>query len=155
MIPVYRIFASRFSKTAMSGIEAERAGGRWNSPSRPVVYASGSLCLAVLEILVNVDDAELVLDSFSYIEAKLPKDIPMTRVEDKALPLDWRAYEHPWCKEMGDAWLAKAETAVLMVPSAVLPQESNYLLNPVHPDFAGLRALAPRPIDFDPRLISR
>jgi len=155
LIAVYRVFASRFSKTAMSGIGAEKAGGRWNSPGRPVVYASGSLCLAVLEILANVDDAELVLNSFSYIEVKLPKDIPITKLEDGTLPLDWRACEHPWCKEIGDAWLSKAETAVLVVPSAVLPRESNYLLNPVHPDFAGLAASAPRPIDFDPRLVSR
>jgi len=137
---------------AYSGRGAADNGGRWNRPGIHVVYASSSLSLATLEYLVNIESNELPSD-LVVIAARIPDDIEVARVSARDLPVDWRSSPSPVnLKKIGEGWLRKAETAVLFVPSAVIPEENNILLNPAHPQFARVLIGKPTRFVFDPRI---
>ncbi len=128
------------------------AAGRWHSRGRRIVYASSTLSLAALEILVQVDK-DLVPADLVSLEIALPEDLEIERIGPKALPDDWRAYPAPpVLQRFGAEWLDRGESAVLEVPSAVIPQESNYLLDPAHPGAARIRVVLIENFSFDPRL---
>lgn len=137
---------------AFSGEGAQLYGGRWNSIGTTMVYAAESKSLAALEILVHVDAAEL-LDDYLCIPVRF--DARLVRTLDfTALPEDWRTpLPSASTMEMGDAWVAGRLSALLKVPSILVPGESNYLINPAHPSFGKLRIGAPEPFEFDPRLL--
>src|SRR5215217_6516134 len=123
---------SRRVHPPLDGEGARLYGGRWNSPGVPVVYAASHLSLAVLELLVHTDPDLLPADLVAH-EVELPDDLSVERVDLATLPDDWRDVpDHPACRAIGDAWAAEARAAVLVVPSAVVPQEANWLLNPRH-----------------------
>ena len=118
-------------------------GGRWNSPGRYVVYASGNVSLAMLEVLVHIDDAEAFARQ-AHVYQRLSFDEAQVAVLDEAaLPNDWNARpETVATQSIGDEWVARQETPVLAVPSVVVPAELrfeqeylNYLINPRHIDF--------------------
>lgn len=152
MIHAFRICKTRFLASAMSGEGARIAGGRWNSPGLPMVYAASSLSLATLEIMVHLEEASVFYRLFSWLRL----EIPPTLVE----PLDITALPHGWdsdetnatTRSIGDAWLRSARSAVLAVPSAVTEGEKNHLLNPAHPDFARIRISPPQAFRPDARL---
>lgn len=117
-----------------------------------MVYTSATLSLAVLELLANLSKDQAP-DDLVTVPADLPDDLPVRALEPAALPRDWRSYPAPRAlAELGSRWLEKAETAVLAVPSAIIPGERNWLLNPAHPDFRRIRAGRAEPFRFDPRL---
>ena len=119
-------------------------------PWVPVVYTSESRSLAILEHRVHT--AEIV-PHLVLIPADLPDATPVTRIALDALPVDWNAYPAPEeLKQMGTDWIALAETAALVVPSAVIPGDQNVLLNPRHPDFQALRIGQPETFAYDRRL---
>lgn len=152
MIGCWRICRARYAAGAYSGRGAADYGGRWNGPGIPVVYTSSSLSLATLEYLVNIDAGELPSD-LVVIPAQIPDDVAIARVEARDLPADWRSSPSPVrLKDIGEGWLRKSETAVLYVPSVVIPEESNILLNPAHPQFAKVLIGKPRRFVFDPRI---
>jgi len=92
---------------------------------------------------------DLVLTS-----AEIPNDIRKERVELSDLPARWRVSPSPeYLQSIGNDWIGRRLSAVLAVPSAVIPQENNYLLNPAHPDFKHIRINRPTPFSFDPRII--
>jgi RES domain-containing protein len=92
-------------------------------------------------------------DDLVVITAEIPDELATTIVEAEDLPTDWRMYPAPeHLARLGADWVRSAATAVLCVPSAIVPQESNYLLNPAHRDFKKVRLSAPEPFSFDPRL---
>lgn len=137
-------------------------GGRWNSPGRYVVYASGNVSLAMLEVLVHIDDAEAfarqahVYQQLSFDEARVAV------LDEAALPAHWDARpETVETQSIGDEWVARQETPVLAVPSVVVPAELrfereylNYLINPQHIDFGRVITPGdPRALDWDPRFI--
>ncbi|HKD17422.1 MAG TPA: RES domain-containing protein [Thermoanaerobaculia bacterium] len=137
---------------AFDGEGARRAGGRWNRKGEAVVYASESLSLAALELLVHCDPALLPPDLVA-IRAEVPEGVAIRRVEEKDLPRGWRAYPPPAnLAEIGAAWIARGDTAVLTVPSCLVPRERNALLNPAHGDFRRIRVGRPEPFSLDPRL---
>lgn len=146
----YRIVKARNARTAFSGEGARVAGGRWNLPGDRVVYASSSLALAAMETFVHLGEDGLHVRFVSF-----PIGIPDTATVRRCLhpPRGWRA-EPPREESMryGSAWLRSARSAVLEVPSAVVPSEWNFLFNPDHPDFAKLRIGRPQPFSFDPRM---
>ena len=149
---VWRLSVSRHLKTAFSGEGARRYGGRWNSPGRPLVYASSSLALASLELLVHLSDQDFPGDLFA-IPAEIPDSTEVRILQPGALPKNWRATPAPnRCRDFGDAWLAAAETAVLSVPSALVPQERNLLLNPLHPAMRKVVIGKAEHCRLDPRL---
>jgi len=137
---------------ALDGRGAQRAGGRWNSPGVPVVYTSGTLSLAVLELLVHTD-RDLVPGDLRAFEIEVGSVTP--RILDVArLPADWRDIpNHPACRAAGDEWLRQGRHLLLGVPSAIVPEELNYLINPTHTKAARVRTVRARSFSFDKRLL--
>ena len=134
------------------GEGARLYGGRWNYAGTSIVYTSGSLSLAALELFVHVD-TDLAPDGLIAIPADIPEDVAVGTVDIAKLPRNWRAYPAPEAlKDLATAWVKESSTAVLAVPSAVIPSEQNYLLNPRHPDFRRIRIQKAIPFEFDPRL---
>ncbi|WP_344803893.1 RES family NAD+ phosphorylase [Allohahella marinimesophila] len=132
---------SRFANNPFSGEGARLAGGRWNSKGLPCVYVGSSESLTILEIMVHLDDYAL-LDSYRPFQVVLPDDLIEVLSHDQ-LPPNWANKATP--KEtttIGDAWLRKAESVALAVPSVIVPRETNYVLNPAHGEFANILASA-------------
>ncbi len=149
---VWRIVRERRASTAFDGEGAARSGQRWNSRGVRVVYTAESLALAALEVLVHSNPSELVA-SFVAVSAEIPEALTRRELRDSDLPPDWRNYPAPpHLRALGDAWAKALESAVLEVPSVVIPSESNFLLNPAHEGFARIRINPPVPFTFDPRL---
>ena len=152
IIRSWRIVQMRFADRAFEGEGARLFGGRWNRRGTPIIYTAESLSLATLEILVNLDSAA-TLDRYLSIPVEFDDSLCKVLALD-ALPDNWASDPAPPnVQEMGSSWAAARESAVLVVPSAVVPQEHNFLLNPQHPDFAQIRIGRSTAFDFDQRLI--
>lgn len=151
MRTVWRITTARFAQTAFSGEGARLYGGRWNPKGWEIVYAAESQSLALLELMVQDDPLRA---HYVLIPAQLPDDLPETCIDAVQLPEDWRTIgARDVLQFMGQAWLQGAQTAVLSVPSAVVPAERNYLLNPRHPDFSRIVIGEPQSLQTDTRLL--
>lgn len=152
MARLWRVVKRKHATTAFDGKAAQRFGGRWNSPGKRAVYASATRSLAVLEVLVHLDVGRPAprLTAFTFdIDDPLVERLPIAR-----LPRHWRTSSGLLVTQrIGDEWLASGHALALAVPSAVVPEESNYLLNPTHPAFGGLRFGRALPFLLDPRLV--
>ncbi len=136
----------------MSGEGGCHYGGRWNLKGQPAISTAATLSLAAVEILVHVD-TDLIPNDFIAFAVDIPEDIRIEKLSPADLPPDWRETYPPLsCQLAGSQWLARNGSAVLVVPSAIIPEESNYLLNPRHPDFAKIRCQPPAVFSFDARL---
>jgi len=152
IVQAYRIARAEYAASAFTGEGADQFGGRWNSPGAPVVYMAGHASLAVLEMLAQLKMHDW-LKEFVLFEASFDDDL-LTVVPASRLSPDWRKVPGPqMLLEIGDDWIASRKSAVLKVPSAVVPSEWNYLLNPRHPQFAKIKIELEEPFKFDPRLI--
>ncbi|RCX08936.1 RES family NAD+ phosphorylase [Extensimonas vulgaris] len=151
MPTVWRITTARFAQSAFSGEGARAYGGRWNPKGWEVVYTAESQSLALLELMVQ---DEPLRAHYVLIPAQIPDDLAQSRIDADGLPADWRTLgTREVLQSLGLAWLKSARTAVLNVPSAVLPAERNYLLNPRHPDFARIVIGEPQSLQTDTRLL--
>ena len=140
---------------AFDGEGARKAGGRWNPRGVAVVYASETLSLAALELLVHADSA-LLPEDLVAIEADVPETVRVRRIEPVKLPRGWRRHPSPEALAgIGSDWAKSLETAVLSVPSALVPREANFLLNPAHADFKKIRIGRPESFELDARLGAR
>jgi RES domain-containing protein len=120
----------------------------------PVAYASDSVALATLEILVHLRSTT-VLASYSLASLRFPKEL-VEVVEVSAPPAQWRRFPAPpEIQGIGDRWVGELRSAVLRVPSAIIPSAHNFVLNPVHPDSARVKIDPPTPFAIDPRLLKR
>lgn len=150
----WRICRKRHAASAFSGEGTRRAGGRWNHPGTPVVYTAETASLAIVEMLVHLDPED-TSDDYVLIGAAIPDDLPREALEPASLPDGWMTYPAPdEVREIGERWAKQALTAVLVVPSVVIPRERNYLLNPAHPDMVRITLHPPEPFAFDRRLWS-
>jgi RES domain-containing protein len=150
-VRVWRITRQRY--TSLDGEGARLNGGRWNSEGVPVVYTSATLSLAALEYLVHVDVEDAPGD-LCALEITIPDDAPLDEVPLSGLPADWaRVEDHPACTSRGNAWAGRGAALVLRVPSAVIPAEHNYLINPRHPAMPQARVDSVEPFSFDRRLL--
>lgn len=134
MLTVWRLVTARFADSAFSGEGARLYGGRWNRKGVPLVYTAATQSLAMLEMLVQDEPLHA---RYVVIPARIPGGLRIDRVGVDQLPDDWRtpaAREH--LQDLGGDWAKGNSAAVLAVPSAVIPSETNYLLNPLHPSFA-------------------
>ncbi|HEX8349994.1 MAG TPA: RES family NAD+ phosphorylase [Hymenobacter sp.] len=139
--------------TDLSGQGAQRYGGRWNNPGTAVLYLAESRALVVLEVLVNLP-ANATPTDLQLLTLELPAHYSQETVEVAALPADWQAYPHAAVTiTWGSRWVEEQRTLVLRVPSVLVPQEFNLLLNPAHPDFRKVRRVGePEPFQLDERL---
>ncbi|RYI36000.1 MAG: RES domain-containing protein [Acetobacteraceae bacterium] len=133
------------------GLDGEGArlwGGRWNSPGSPLVYTSGSLALATLEVLVHLPQVERRKGKLPHYLA-IGLDLPDRYIFDPDYPASIPSDESA---ALGDAWLGSRSSLALMVPSRVIPLERNVLLNPRHPEMAKVTVAVNEPFVFDDRL---
>lgn len=136
----------------LSGTGARLYGGRWNNIGKPVVYMASSRSLAVLEVLVHLPPT-LIPDDFCQVTFDVPDDIEVLNID--TLPANWQEYPEPSIlKAMGDSFLKQSKHLLLKVPSAVVKEEYNYLLNPAHPGIKEVKIINQQPFSFDERLIS-
>ncbi|MEO8372761.1 MAG: RES family NAD+ phosphorylase [Candidatus Solibacter sp.] len=143
---IYRVCRARYAR--LSGEGASLAGGRWNSPGRAVVYMAESVSLAVLENLVHMSRQDFPT-GYVCVAAILPGNLTIS--SERVLRL------RPGLRELtaqglGDWWLQSNQSAVLEVPSVIVPHEHNFLLNPAHPDFPKIATDPPALFHFDLRL---
>lgn len=149
---VWRICHERHVSTALSGEGAKLSGGRWNKKGDPVIYTAEALSLAALELFVHIG-SEVAPRGLVALPVEVPDDLPRTEWTASDLPRDWRRYPAPArLQASGSAWLRSLNTALLFVPSAVLPEERNVLINPRHEDARTLVLGEARPFAFDPRM---
>jgi RES domain-containing protein len=154
LITSWRIVTRARAATAFSGEGAARYPGRWNLRGTPVIYTAESAALAALEMLVHID-RESDLRSYLLYACTFSEEL-LESVDPAKLPKRWKeAPAPPELRQIGNDWLAGRRTAALRVPSAIVPSESNYLLNPTHPDFAKIAIADPVPFALDLRLLRR
>jgi RES domain-containing protein len=152
LIEVWRICARRHAPGAFSGNGARLYGGRWKPPGVALIYTAGSLSLAALELFVHLDPADLPQDLVS-LSAAIPDGVARETISIGSLPPNWREYPAPEStQEIGKRWADRGGTAVLAVPSAVIPQERNFLLNPAHPQYSRIQIRRPQRFQFDARM---
>lgn len=147
-ISAVRICKVKHAATAFDGIGAALEPGRWNSAGHRMVYTSECPALAFLEILVHADDDLMP----KYALFPLTFDDTLVEIVDPTgLPSDWKSLLEPaWTplQHIGTAWLDSLRTPVLRVPTVVVPDQNNFLLNSLHPDFVKI-GIGPRQ-DFGP-----
>lgn len=133
---VYRIEREKYLDTTLHGIGASLSEGfRWNSKNTRMVYSAETRSLALLEIAVHLDLSEDLPNDRYYVEIDIPDDIEITELNINDLIPDWDV-KPPTTKTqyIGDDFVKSNITAVLKVPSCIVQQEFNYLINPHHPD---------------------
>jgi RES domain-containing protein len=151
IVRVWRISHKQYADSAFTGEGARLYGGRFNSQGLPAVYTSGNLSLALLEMLVQSNDRHY----FSFC-VSVYADIPITTIKQMRpdiLPEGWDAVPYNSTSQLfGDKWIEDGQSAVLKVPSVVVPVEWNYIINPVHPDFKKIEISELAELPFDERL---
>ena len=151
---VWRLCRRPYAGDPLSGRGGLVTSGRWHTRGRRVVYTSGSLALAALEVLVHVDRVALPRDLIQ-LDINVPDNLRIMRVEINELPPGWDSHPaSPTLQRRGDDWLRQGSTAVLQVPSAVIPDEFNFLLNPQHADARRIGVVSSRDFAYDPRFLS-
>ncbi len=154
MASAWRIVGASRAKIAFTGEGPWRYGGRWNSPGVRVVYVSEHQSTAALEIFVHrvpfVVEEEYKAFQLEW-QDRLMEVLPVNK-----LPANWRmSPPSRSTMEIGDRWIQERRSAALALPSAISPADTNFLLNPEHPDFKRIRIHPPINFDFDPRLVGR
>ncbi len=148
----YRIVSPKWAHDAFSGEGARLMGGRWNSPGRAMVYLGGSRALAALEMLVHLTSPMSRQLPFRILEVKILREL-VTNYPAKILPKGWRS--SPVTKstqEIGDDWIDASSQLAISVPSVMIPEETNILLNPHHPDYKKIVVGGAKEFSFDKRL---
>jgi RES domain-containing protein len=150
---VFRVEREKYLETTLDGIGAALTEGyRWNSLNTYLVYSAGSRALATLEVFVHVDLSEdLPMDRY-YVEIDIPDDITILELKNEDLPDGWDS-KPPILETqyIGDDFVKEKSAAVLKVPSCIVQQEFNYLINPNHPDSRRILVEYTTPFQFDSR----
>jgi RES domain-containing protein len=150
-ITAWRITSEKHVGTAFSGEGAEEYGGRFNSVGIPVIYASESVSLATLELLAKAGGRQRL--SGRVVLPVTFEESQGIALDEEDLPEGWNDRPYgPASQKVGDKWIQSEESLVLRVPSVVVPEEHNYLINPEHSEFEELEIGEPRPLNVDPRL---
>lgn len=146
---VYRITLAQWAgKFTASGRAA-----RWNSNGHFMLYAASTRALACLENMVHRRSTGKD-DLFRVTLIQIPDDLKIKKINKSKLPANWQDYiNYTTCQAIGDEWLKENNTAVLQVPSAIISEEYNYLINPRHPDFNLIKMHSIEKFAFDERLV--
>jgi RES domain-containing protein len=133
---VYRILRRPYSKKPLDGEGAHRFGGRWSSPGIRLAYTAEHLSLAMIEYFVHIDADDAPRD-LVVVTANVPDRVSRIALPEKRLPANWRRSPAPQgLAAIGDGFVGEGSAAILIVPSVLAPAESNWLVNPRHPDFS-------------------
>ena len=147
---VYRISKCRFIRD-LSGFGAYTYGGRWNSKGHAVIYTAGSQALALLEVLAHIERPPV--GNFCRISLSIPDD-SILAYSPGLLPEGWQAHPSPDAlKSIGDAFIRERAALVLKLPSVIVPDEANFLINPAHPRFSEVRIVEEAGQAIDERLL--
>ncbi len=154
MASAWRIVLASEAAGAFSGEGSGRYGGRWNSRGVRIIYASEYQSTVALEVFIH-NNPFSPDEPFTAFRLEWPDSLIET-YPAKKLPADWKM-PHPSAStmEIGDKWARENRSVVLAVPSAIVPVERNFLLNPAHPDFKRIKIHPAVDFCFDPRLIGR
>jgi RES domain-containing protein len=149
-VRVWRIATA--AHAACDGEGARRHGSRWTPRGIPAVFTSATLSLAALERFVHTD-SDLEPVDLVVIPIDISENISIESVDLEDLPPDWRSFPAlPALAAIGEQWFRASRTAVLSVPSVVIPHERNFVLIPAHRDFALLSIGRSERFSFDPRM---
>ena len=149
---VWRVTRRAHAEQPLTGEGARRFGGRWNHVGTSLVYTSGTLSLAVLEYLVNLPISDLPDDLVS-IQIQVPADLARAEIAIDDLPENWRTFPAiEELKDIGTDWAREGKTPILNLPSVVIPNELNYLINPAHKETRRVKVVSVEPFALDVRL---
>lgn len=149
---IYRL-ATEAYKDDLSGTGSKLYGGRWNQPGRPAIYTAGSISLAVLEILVNTDK-NYIPPSYFLLKLHVPDSISIKTITPKTLKEKWQS-DFEYTQFIGSNFLESGKEAALKIPSAIVEEEYNFLLNPTHAEFKKITIKESIPFDIDVRLMKK
>lgn len=152
-VPVWRIAVETptFAANDLSGTGAKLTGGRWNSKGTPLVYCSTNIALATLETVHYLRTGGLPFNRY-LVRIDIPSAVWDARQAMSPLPGGWDAIPAGLsARAAGDAWAASLASALLLVPSVIVPDEYNVLINPNHPDAAKIVATTVKRWTYDPR----
>ncbi len=146
----------RLSKLAwasdLSGNGARLAGGRWNSQGTALIYTSESRALCTVEIAVHTG-LGILPSGYQLITIEIPDDAEILEIRPDEIKSDWRAFPYPvFTRLFGDRFVKENKALVLKVPSAVVPGDFNYLINPAHEDISLVKILSIEAFEFDERM---
>ncbi|MFA5816321.1 MAG: RES family NAD+ phosphorylase [Bacteroidales bacterium] len=146
----------RLSKLAyaadLSGLGARIAGGRWNSQGVALLYTSESRALCTAEIAVHTGLGLLPAD-YQLTTIMIPDAAPLSVIDPAKLPPGWRSFPYPsFTRIIGDQFVKENRHLVLKIPSAVVPGDFNYLINPAHPAMDQVKIVKAEAFEFDERL---
>jgi len=145
---VYRIVSHEFS----GSLKASGRPARWNSADHIMIYTAGSISLACLENVVH-RSSEGLSGFFKIMVIKIPDDLSCDVIPLSDLPENWADFTSVnITRLLGDKWLKSKTAIILQVPSAIVSQESNYLINPDHYDFNKIHLIETRDFNFDKRI---
>ena len=148
---LYRVCKRR--NAGLSGTGSKAAGGRWNSSGNAVVYCSGNRSLAVLEYLAHFADL-IIPDDLVLLSIYAPSGGPIKEIKLKMLPANWKTFPAPAkLKELGDDWLRRNDSLLMKVPSVIIDNEYNYLINPSHRNMIKVKIISKEKFSVDERLI--
>lgn len=150
---LFRITTRKWMNSAFDGEGARLVGGRWTSAGRRAVYTASSTSLAILETLAHVDTQSM--PDLVVFRIGVPENLDRAEIFIEDLPKGWRTVPGPQeLTAIGDEWIAAGDTALLVVPSALVPIEANVVINPEHDDFLELDISQPFNLPLDKRLFS-
>ncbi|MDD4192087.1 MAG: RES family NAD+ phosphorylase [Mangrovibacterium sp.] len=148
---IYRITKDRFANLSSPGYAA-----RWNSKGVYVIYAAQSRSLAVLENIAHRPSVS-ILDKYVTMVIDVPEDIEVGKIDPESLQEGWNLLDEKAkgiCQVVGDQFVSDHKFTVLKVPSVIVPQEFNYLINTDHPDFVKIQIKKIEPFLFDSRILN-
>lgn len=152
MIVAWRLIKARNAATAFDGEGARAEGGRWNPRGIPVVYLSDHPALAALETFVHLKGAAAKI-KFAMFRVEIPEEVPVLEVSVADLPAGWRSEPPPpGTMAIGEKWVREGKSAVLKIPSVLVPAAVNFVLNPHHPEAPKVRIGQAEKFSFDPRM---
>ena len=147
-VEIYRIVKEQYADTLFASGRANR----WNNKGEKVIYTASSRSLACLENVVR-SSGESLLDQFTIMVIHVPDELDLDTIARRQLPGDWFARaRHPACQLLGSQWYASQRSPVLKVPSAIVHQEYNFVLNAEHRAYGEIKIIDRRPFALDPRI---
>lgn len=151
MTRVYRILRRPYARRPIDGEGSYLFGGRWSSVGTRLAHTAAHQSLAIIEYFVHLDPVDAPHD-LVMATMEIPDEVSRVRLPAKRLPANWRAVPAPpGTAALGDRFVREGRKAILIVPSAVVPAETNWLINPRHGDFEKIRVRAVEPFEYDSR----